>query len=56
MNRTHGRYERAFISQLVDEQVQQFEGAPIQDFVRVLVIKEAMDELRRLDAMQPVAS
>ena len=56
MSRTHGRYDRAFIGQLVDEQVQQFDGAPIQDFVRVLLIKEAMDELRRLDAQQQLAS
>jgi hypothetical protein len=56
MNRTHGRYAPAFVGRLVDERVQQFDGAPIQDFVRVLVIKEAMDELRRLDAPQTLAS
>jgi len=56
MNRYHGRHGRTFVGDLVDEYVQQFDGAPIQEYVEVLVIKEALDELRRLDGVGPVAN
>jgi hypothetical protein len=51
MNRSHGCYGREFVRELVTEFVAEFDGAPVQDFIDVLVTKEAMDELRRLEAI-----
>ena len=56
MQRSHGHFDEAFISDLVAGLTAEFDGAPVQDFVEVLVIKEAMDELRRLDELRLVAS
>jgi hypothetical protein len=33
-----------------------FDEAPVQDYVVVLVMKEATDEMRRLDAIRPRAA
>lgn len=56
MKRSHGHFDEAFISDLVTCLTAEFDGAPVQDFVEVLVIKEAIDELRRLDEHRPIAS
>jgi hypothetical protein len=55
MKRSYGRFDEAFVAELVAGLTAKFEGAPVQDFVEVLVIKEAMDELRRLDELRPAS-
>jgi hypothetical protein len=56
MTRFHNGYDPGFVRDLVSRLVSAFDGAPVQDFVEVLVLKEATAELRRLDALQPIAS
>ena len=34
----------------------EFEGARVQDYIEVLVAKEATDQLRDLDALKPITS
>jgi hypothetical protein len=56
MERSHARWDVRLVRDLANEYVVEFDGAPVQDFVEVLVIKRVRDELRRLDAVHPVAS
>lgn len=51
--RSPGYFDEAFIGDLVAGLIAECEGAPVQDFVEVLVIKEAIDELRRLTTSDP---
>lgn len=50
------RYEHGVVSVIVEDCVEEFDGAPIQDYVPVLVIKKAMDELSGLDPTSTDAS
>jgi hypothetical protein len=52
MERSHARWDIRLVRDLANEYVAEFEAAPVQDFVDVLVIKEVTDELRRLDEAQ----
>ncbi len=54
--RSNGRYDAEFLQILVANVATEFEGARVQDYVEVLVAKQAADELRRLDALHPVTS
>ena len=56
MIRSHHGYDPEFVCDLVTRLISAFDGAPVQDYVDVLVIKQATAELRRLDALQPVAA
>ncbi len=52
--KSNGRYDTEFVRLLVANVATEFEGARVQDYIEVLVSKVATDELRRLDALQPV--
>jgi hypothetical protein len=54
MARSRSRYDREFVRRLVAGYIKNFEGARVRQFVDVLVIKQSIDELRRLDALRPV--
>ncbi len=54
--RSHGKCDADFVRDLVAKVAVEFSGARVQDYVEVLVAKEAADELRKLDALGPVAS
>jgi hypothetical protein len=54
--RSNGKYDTEFLRRLVANVAVEFEGAPVQDYVVVLVMKEALDELRKLDALRPRAA
>ncbi len=51
-----GRYDIEFLQILVANVATEFDGARVQDYVEVLVAKQAADELRRLDALHHVTS
>ena len=53
---SNGAYDADFIRELVLQIAAEFEGAPVQDYLAVLVAKEAGDEMRRLNARQSIAS
>lgn len=53
MARSNGKYDAEFLQTLVANVASEFDGAPVQDFVEVLVTKEAIDALRKLDALRP---
>ena len=48
--RSNGRHDPEFLRRLVAEVAATYDGAPVQDYVVVLVTKEATDALRKLDA------
>lgn len=54
--RSNGKYDEEFLQTLVANVASEFEGAPIQDYVEVLVAKEAADALRKLDALRPLTT
>ncbi len=54
--RSNGRFDVEFVRILVANVATEFEGARVQDYLEVLVAKQAADELRRLDALHHVAS
>jgi hypothetical protein len=54
--RSNGRYDEEFLRILVANMANQFEGARVQDYIEVLVAKAALDELRKLDAVEPISS
>ncbi len=56
VNQSNGAYDEAFIRELVLNVAAEFEGAPVQDYLAVLVAKEAADELRRLNGLRQIAS
>ncbi len=49
MMRSHGRWDRQVVIGLVNESLETFDCAPVQQFVEVLVEKGVTDELRRID-------
>jgi len=49
MNRSDSHFSRGVVRKIVVDCVQQFDGAPIQAFVPVLVVKKTIDALWRLD-------
>jgi hypothetical protein len=54
--KSNGRYDIEFLRILVANVANEFEGARVQDYVEVLVAKQAADELRRLDALTPLTA
>jgi len=50
MNRSDSRYDQATVGEFVENSVQ-FNGAPVQDYVQVLVIRKVMEDLRRLEPL-----
>jgi hypothetical protein len=54
VSRSNGRYDVEFLRILVANVANEFEGARVQDYVEVLVAKQAADELRKLDALAPL--
>jgi hypothetical protein len=56
IERSNGKYDAEFLRTLVANVACQFEGARVQDYVEVLVAKEALDELRKLDALTPLTT
>ncbi len=54
--RSNGKFDEAFLRMLVANVATEFEGARVQDYVEVLVAKEATDQLRQLDALRPTTS
>jgi len=49
MNRSDSHFAKGVVRKIVADCVQQFDGAPIQAFVPVLVVKKTMDALLLLD-------
>ena len=56
VEKSNGTFDVEFVRALVVRVAAGFEGAPVQDYVEVLVAKEASDELRRLRALRVVAA
>jgi hypothetical protein len=52
--KSNGKYDAEFVRIIVANVATEFEGARVQDYIEVLVTKLAADELRRLDALEPV--
>lgn len=50
---TGGRHDAKFVRDLVYEIASQFDDAPVQDYLEVLVTKEAAERLRRVRDLQP---
>jgi hypothetical protein len=53
--KSNGKYDDHFLRILVANVANEFEDAPVQDYVEVLVAKQAADELRKLDALQSIS-
>ena len=54
--RSNGRYDPEFVRRLVGDVAAMYDGAPVQDYVVVLVTKEATDALRKLDRARACVS
>ena len=54
--KSNGKFDEEFLRILVANVANEFEGARVQDYIEVLVTKQAMDELRRLDALRTITS
>ena len=54
--RSNGKFDEEFLRILVANVATEFEGARVQDYIEVLVAKEAADQLRQLDALRPATS
>jgi hypothetical protein len=54
--RSNGKYDDELLRILVANVAIEFEGARVQDYIEVLVTKEAADKMRQLDALRPLAS
>lgn len=54
--RSNGKFDEEFLRILVANVATEFEGARVQDYIEVLVAKEASDQLRQLDALKPITS
>jgi len=50
--KSNGKYDDQFLRIVVANVAIEFEGARVQDYIEVLVAKQAADELRKLDALQ----
>ena len=53
--KSNGKYDDQFVRIVVANVADEFEGAPVQDYIEVLVAKKAADELRKLDALLPTS-
>ena len=51
--RSNGKFDAEFLRIVVANVANEFEGARVQDYIEVLVAKEATDQLRDLDALRP---
>ena len=56
MIRSHDRWDRRLVRNLASRYLGEFDNAPVQQFVELLVIKEVLDELRRIDPLPSIAS
>ena len=54
--RSNGKFDAEFLRIVVANVANEFEGARVQDYIEVLVAKEAADALRKLDALRPLAA
>ncbi len=54
--RSNGKFDAEYLKILVANLAYEFEGARVQDYVEVLVAKEATDALRQLGALQPLTT
>lgn len=54
--RSNGKFDAEFLRIVVANVANEFEGARVQDYIEVLVAKEASDQLRQLDALKPITS
>ena len=54
--RSNGKFDAEFLRIVVANVATEFEGARVQDYIEVLVAKEATDQLRDLDALKPITS
>ena len=52
ISRSNGAYDTTFVRGLVAQIAAEFEDVPVRDYVDVLIAKEAMDEMRRLNALK----
>lgn len=52
--RSNGKFDAEFLRIVVANVANEFEGARVQDYVEVLVAKEATDQPRDLDALRPL--
>lgn len=52
MMHSHGRWDRQIVIGLVNESLETFDRAPVQQFIEVLVEKGVTDELRRIDDLE----
>ena len=53
--KSNGKYDEQFVRVVVANVADEFKGAPVQDYIEVLVAKKAADELRKLDALLPTS-
>ena len=56
MTRSTGIYGPDFVRDLVAHIAAEFDDVPVRDYVEVLIAKEAMDELRRLNVLRTLNS
>jgi len=56
ISRSNGAYDANFVRDLVAQIASEFEDVPVRDYIDVLIAKEAMDEMRRLKALNLVTS
>jgi hypothetical protein len=52
--KSNGKYDEEFLRILVANVATEFEGARVQDYIEVLVAKEAADEMRRLGGLTSI--
>ncbi|MEO8266029.1 MAG: hypothetical protein ABI706_11040 [Ilumatobacteraceae bacterium] len=50
--RSNGKFDEEFLRIVVANLAVEFEGARVQDYIEVLVAKEAADTLRKLDGLK----
>lgn len=55
VKRSHEEDDPEIVGEIVTRLVAEFDGAPIQAYVDILVLKEAAEELESLDGEQPIA-
>lgn len=53
--RSNGKFDAEFLRIVVANVATEFEGARVQDYIEVLVAKEAADTLRKLDGLKPTS-
>ena len=55
IKRSHDEDDPEIVRDVVTRLVAEFDGAPVQAYVDILVLKEATDELDDMDASRPIA-